>query len=135
MNKSELINAAIEARKQSYAPYSKFNVGAAILLTNGTMVTGANIENSSYGLSMCAERNALYHAHMLGFRKQDFVAMAVVGSTPQPISPCGACRQVMHELMKSNTPIFLSNLEHQIQETNPENLLPFAFESKDLSGK
>ncbi len=132
MEKNKLIEAAIDATKHCHVPYSKFKVGAAILLKNGSVILGANIENSSYGLSMCAERNALYHAHLQGFRKKDFVSMAVIGPTDGPISPCGACRQVMHELMDENTPIYLSNLKKDIKETNPKALLPYAFSSKDL---
>jgi cytidine deaminase len=135
MNKSALIQAALDARKLSHSPYSKFKVGAAILLANGKMVIGANIENSSYGLSMCAERNALYQAHLQGFKKHDILAMAVIGPTPEPISPCGACRQVMQELMNPDTPIILTNLKKKIKETTPEALLPFAFAANDLTKK
>ncbi|MGA0875358.1 MAG: cytidine deaminase [Bacilli bacterium] len=132
MNKTTLIKAAINATKACHVPYSKFKVGAAILMKDGTIIEGANIENSSYGLSMCAERTALYHAHLKGYRKQDMVAMAVIGPTDGPISPCGACRQVMHELMNSKTPIYLSNLKQDIKETTPEALLPYAFTAEDL---
>lgn len=133
MNKLTLIQAAIDATKACHVPYSKFKVGAAILMKDGKIIQGANIENSSYGLSMCAERTALYHAQLNGYRKGDMVAMAVIGPTDGPIAPCGACRQVMHELMDATTPIYLSNLKHEIKETNPEALLPFAFTNKDLT--
>lgn len=132
MKPEQLIQSAIDATKNCHVPYSKFKVGAAILMKDGTVITGANIENSSYGLSMCAERSALYHAHLKGYRKDDIVSMAVIGPTSGPISPCGACRQVMHELMHANTPIMLSNLKKEIKNTTPETLLPFAFSSKDL---
>jgi len=132
MKPEQLIQHAIDATKNCHVPYSKFKVGAAILMKDGTIVTGANIENSSYGLSICAERTALYHAHLNGFRKDDIVSMAVIGPTSDPISPCGACRQVMHELMHANTTIILSNLKKQIKNTTPESLLPYAFSSKDL---
>lgn len=133
MNKNDLVKEAIHATTLSYVPYSKFKVGAAILMNNGQIIRGANIENSSYGLSMCAERNALFHARIQGYKAEDMIAMAVVGSTKEPISPCGACRQVMHELMMKNTPIYLSNLELKIKETTPEILLPYAFTSEDLT--
>jgi cytidine deaminase len=97
------------------------------------MIQGANIENSSYGLSMCAERTALYNTYLQGYRKDDIVAMAVIGPTEGPISPCGACRQVMMELMNADTPIYLSNLTNNTKETSPMGLLPFAFSSKDLT--
>lgn len=132
MKPEQLIQSAIDATKNCHVPYSKFKVGAAILMKDGTVITGANIENSSYGLSMCAERSALYHAHLKGYRKDDIVSMAIIGPTSGPISPCGACRQVMHELMHANTPIMLSNLKKEIKNTTPETLLPYAFSSKDL---
>jgi cytidine deaminase len=128
-----LITQAIDATKHCHVPYSKFKVGAAILTKDGKMIQGANIENSSYGLSMCAERTALYNTYLQGYRKDDIVAMAVIGPTEGPISPCGACRQVMVELMNKNTPIYLSNLTQVVKETSPMGLLPFAFSGKDLT--
>jgi cytidine deaminase len=128
-----LISQAIDATKHCHVPYSKFKVGAAILTTDGKIIQGANIENSSYGLSMCAERTALYNTYLQGYRKDDIVAMAVIGPTEGPISPCGACRQVMMELMNADTPIYLSNLTNNTKETSPMGLLPFAFSSKDLT--
>jgi cytidine deaminase len=133
MTKELLIQKALEASKKSYIPYSKFPVGAVILMNNGTIIEGANIENASYGLSMCAERNALYHAHLQGFSAKDFVAMAVIGPTPRPISPCGACRQVMRELMQSATPIYLGHHGPLVEETTPEKLLPYSFLPTDLT--
>ena len=96
MNK--VIEAATLARENSYAPYSKFRVGAALLLKNGEIIRGCNIENASYGLCNCAERTALFTAYAKGYRKDDIVAMSISGDTEGPISPCGACRQVMSEL-------------------------------------
>jgi cytidine deaminase len=133
MKPDMLISQAIDATKHCHVPYSKFKVGAAILTKDGKIIQGANIENSSYGLSMCAERTALYNTYLQGYRKDDIVAMAVIGPTTGPISPCGACRQVMVELMNESTPIFLSNLKRVTQETSPKGLLPFAFTSKDLT--
>ena len=91
----ELVKSAIEARKLSSSPYSKFKVGAALLCKDGKVFLGANIENSSYPLCMCAERNALYNAMMDGYSKNDFVALAIAADTPEACSPCGACRQVI----------------------------------------
>jgi cytidine deaminase len=133
MKPDQLISQAIDATKNCHVPYSKFKVGAAILTKDGKFIQGANIENSSYGLSMCAERTALYNTYLQGYRKNDIIAMAVIGPTQGPISPCGACRQVMIELMNENTPIYLSNLNSIIKETSPMGLLPFAFSSKDLT--
>jgi cytidine deaminase len=135
MKPEQLISQAIDATKYCYVPYSKFKVGAAILTKDGKVIHGANIENSSYGLSICAERTAIFNAYLQGYQKEDLLAMAVIGPTQGPISPCGACRQVISELMNENTPIYLSNLKHVVQETSPLGLLPFAFSKKDLNTK
>ena len=132
MNKDALINNAIEARKLSYSPYSNFAVGAAVLTKDGRVFLGANIENSSYPLCMCAERNALYHAYMNGYKKEDIEALALAADTDAPCSPCGACRQVIHELMPNNAPILMANLKGDVKETNADELLPFAFSGDDL---
>ena len=132
MNKQELVNLAIEARDLSYSPYSKFAVGAALLCKNGEVFKGANVENSSYPLCMCAERNALYNALMHGYKRDDFVALAIVADTDEPCSPCGACRQVISELFRKDAKIYLSNLKGNLKETNIQELLPFAFSGDDL---
>ena len=132
MTKEELIQKAIEARKLSYSPYSHFAVGAALLCKDGSLYLGANVENSSYPLSMCAERNALYHALMEGKKKEDFEALAIVADSDQPCSPCGACRQVLSELFPDNKPIYLANLNGDQKITHIHELLPFAFDKEDL---
>ena len=88
-----MLEAAIEASKKAYAPYSKFFVGAALLLSDGEIVSGCNVENASYGLTNCAERVAIGAAVAAGVR--EFIAVAVVADTGVPISPCGACRHPM----------------------------------------
>ena len=132
MNREQLIELAVEARSLSYSPYSHFAVGAALLCKDGSVYVGSNVENASYPLSMCAERNALYSAFMDGKRKEDFVAMAVVGDTDSPITPCGACRQVISELFPMNAPIYMANLRGDVKETTIAELLPFAFDGSDL---
>ena len=132
MNNQELVKTALKARELSYSPYSKFKVGAALLCKDGKVFDGANIENSSYPLCMCAERNALYNAMMHGYKKEDFLALAVVADTDEPCSPCGACRQVISELFPRSGAIILANLKGQERETNIEELLPFAFSGEDL---
>jgi len=132
MEKMELIKKAEEARKLSYSPYSNFAVGAALLCKDGSVYIGTNIENSSYPLCMCAERNALYNAKMHGVKKEDMVALALSADTEEPCSPCGACRQVLSELFPKNAPIYMTNLKGAIKETTVEELLPFAFSSEDL---
>ena len=132
MNANELVDKAIAARNLSYSPYSKFAVGAALLCKDGQVFLGANVENSSYPLCMCAERNALYNAMMNGYKKDDFLALAIVADTIEPCSPCGACRQVISELFPKQGEIYLANLKGQMKQTNVVELLPFAFSGDDL---
>ena len=132
MEKQKLIAKAKEARELSYTPYSHFAVGAALLTKDGKVFLGANIENSSYPLCMCAERNALYNAMMDGYKKEDLVALALIADTDEPCSPCGACRQVISELFPEDAPIYMANIKGEVKETNAKELLPFAFSEKDL---
>ena len=132
MKPNELIKKAEEARKLSYSPYSHFAVGAALLCKDGRVFLGANVENSSYPLCMCAERNALYNAMMNGVKKEDMVALALTADTDEPCSPCGACRQVISEIFPKDAPIYMANLKGDVKETTISELLPFAFSSDDL---
>ena len=132
MTRDELIERAKEARKLSYSPYSHFAVGAALLCKDGRVFVGSNVENSSYPLCMCAERNALYMAKMNGVKKEEMVALALSADTDEPCSPCGACRQVISELFPKDAPIYMSNLKGDIQETTIEELLPYVFSADDL---
>jgi cytidine deaminase len=132
MDEMSLIECAKDARERSYSPYSHFAVGAAVLCKDGSVYVGANIENSSYPLCMCAERNAIYNAYMDGKSKDDFIAFAVIGDTEEPISPCGACRQVLSELFPEEAPIYLANLKGDVRETTIAQLLPLAFSGSDL---
>ena len=127
----QLIECAIEARQQSYSPYSNFAVGAALLCEDGTIYKGGNIENASYGLTNCAERTAIFKAISEGHRK--FKALAVVADTEGPCSPCGACRQVMKEF-KIPT-IIMANLMGHMEIVSIEDLLPFSFSDCDVMGK
>ena len=129
---NELILKAKEAREASYSPYSKFKVGAAILMKDGTYILGCNVENSSYGLSICAERNALFQMVARGYKKTDAVAMCIIGQTDTPISPCGACRQVMEELLPKDCKIVLANLKNDVKEMTIEELLPYSFSEDSL---
>jgi cytidine deaminase len=115
------------AREKAYTPYSLFKVGAAIELKDGTIIHGANIENASFGLTSCAERNALFSLISQGYHKEDIVSITVIANDHGPVSPCGACRQVMHELMPRNTKVYLTNTKGQIKETTNDKLLPYAF--------
>lgn len=121
----ELLKKAIEAREGSYSPYSKFKVGAVVVDQNNQYYLGANIENASYGLSNCGERTAIFSAVSKGLKK--IKAIAVVGDTTVPISPCGACRQVISEFADKNTVIILGNLKMEYKIMNIEELLPYGF--------
>lgn len=122
--RAELIRQAIAARRKAYAPYSKFLVGAALLTDSGEIVIGANVENASYGLTMCAERVAIGSAMAAGHRKFQALAIATVG----PASPCGACRQVVAEFAP-DLPILLVDVDQpqQVIETDLGELLPRQF--------
>lgn len=132
MDKIELVKEALKARENSFSPYSKFKVGAALITKDGRIFYGANIENSSFGLTNCAERSCLFNAYSNGIRKDDIVALAIVADTKDPVSPCGACRQVISDLMNRDTPIYLSNLNLDIKETNINELLPYYFDGSEI---
>lgn len=123
----DLLTLARSAREQAYAPYSTFQVGAALLTRDGRRFSGCNVENASYGLCNCAERTALFSAIAAGCRPGDFAALAVVADTDGPVSPCGACRQVMSELCDDAMPVLLSNLHGDTQATSVAALLPGSF--------
>jgi len=127
----ELILAARSNRQNAYVPYSKFKVGAAVLTSGGKIYTGCNVENASYGLCNCAERTAIFKAVSEGER--DLVAIAVVADTAEPVAPCGACRQVMAEF--SIKKIIMCNLHGQQYIATLEELLPYSFGKKHLSGE
>ncbi len=129
---NEIIEKAKEARNASYSPYSNFKVGCAILMKNGDYVLGCNVENSSYGLSICAERNAMFQMVSKGYKKEDAVAICIIGATDTPISPCGACRQVMEELLPKNCRVILTNLKNDVKEMTIEELLPYSFSEDSL---
>lgn len=119
----QLMEAAINARKYAYAPYSDFQVGAAVLTVDGEIFSGCNIENASYGLTTCAERTAIFQAVANG--KQQFSVLAVVADTNRPVIPCGACLQVMVEF---NIPkVILGNLKGDTLELSLNELLPYQF--------
>ncbi|MGN7388535.1 cytidine deaminase [Sporosarcina sp. SAFN-015] len=130
MDKMILIEEAKKAREKAYVPYSNFQVGAALLTADGQVIHGCNIENSGYSMTNCAERTAFFKAISEGI--MDFKALAVTGDTEGPISPCGACRQVIAEFCDSNMPVYLTNLNGVLKETTVGELLPGAFSKEDL---
>jgi cytidine deaminase len=126
----ELVAAAVSAKELAHAPYSKFRVGAALLTKNGRIITGCNIENSSYGLTICAERTAIFKAYSEGIK--DFVAIAVVSDDPEFTPPCGACRQVLVDLA-GNIDFVMANAKNRLKILPLKSLLPLAFTSKNLN--
>src|SRR4051794_7669338 len=130
MDKQELIKQAKTARENAYVPYSKFQVGAALLTQDGEVYGGCNIENSAYSMANCAERTAFFKAISEG--RKDFKALAVIADTPGPVSPCGACRQVISEFCDGDMPVYLTNLNGDLMETTVRELLPGAFKSEDM---
>ena len=127
MTAEELIGLAREARQRAYAPYSRFAVGAALLGRSGRVYAACNVENVSYGLSICAERAAVFKAVSEG--EQEFEALAVVTSAGG--SPCGACRQVLAEF-NYNMTVYVADTEGQYRTFTVEELLPEAFMPEDL---
>jgi cytidine deaminase len=132
MTKEELVVIARQARERAYAPYSNFKVGAALETRDGRVFPGCNVENASYGLTNCAERTAFQSAVAAGCHPRDFLRIAIVGPTEGPVSPCGACRQVMLELGGPTLEVILANLGDAIEETTAAGLLPGAFSANDL---
>lgn len=135
-NPAALAKAAMEARKNAYAPYSGFAVGAALQADDGSIYTGCNVENAAYGLSNCAERSALFNAVSAGARH--FAAIAVAGgptgsSGPLPLcSPCGSCRQALYEFGGPSLPVVLVHGQQDYQLHTLGELLPLAFGPENL---
>jgi len=125
----QLVKEAKKARQKAYAPYSRFKVGAALLLDDGSIIRGCNVENASYGLCICAERVAISTAVLQGL--MGFVAMAVVTDVPKPASPCGACRQFMSEFSPS-LPLILANENGDQIQTNLAEIFPHQFSKEQL---
>lgn len=125
-----LIKEATDMLDKAYVPYSKFPVGAALSTKDGQVFTGCNIENASYPLTNCAERTAMFKAVSEGQRSFDY--LVVTGNTEGPISPCGACRQVLVEFCEPDMPVLLTNKKGKVKETTVSELLPGAFQSGDM---
>ncbi len=125
---ASLIEKAREARMRAYAPYSNYSVGAALLTTDGKVFTGCNVENAVYPLGLCAERVAIFKAVSEGHR--DFLAIAIV--TKNGGSPCGSCRQVMHEFAPEMR-VIIADETGRVRETTVAELLPDSFGASDLS--
>ncbi len=126
-----LIKAAQAALKNAYVKYSNFKVGAAIRLKDGSIIQGVNVENASYGLTNCAERTALFTAYAAGYTKEDITEIVITTEQDHLISPCGACRQVMSELMHKDVPVHMV-YGNNIKTVLNKELLPWAFSEDDL---
>jgi cytidine deaminase len=125
----DLVRAAQAAHARAYAPYSRFQVGAAALSASGRVFPGCNIENAAYPATVCAERVALFSAYAAG--EHAITTLAIVTDTPDPASPCGTCRQVIRELAPDCT-VVLANMRGDVYITTPDALLPGAFTSQEL---
>jgi cytidine deaminase len=125
----ELIAAAADVRERAYAPFSNFKVGAAVETENGDIYTGCNVESASYGLTVCAERVAIWKGISRGVT--EFGRIAVVVDTEELTPPCGICRQIIWEFC-GDVPVILSNLHGKTETIRMSELLPRAFDSKFL---
>jgi cytidine deaminase len=132
VNENRLLHQALHARERAYAPYSEFRVGAALLGSSGTVYTGCNIENSSFGLTMCAERVAIYKAVSEGERT--FEALCVVADSGKLTPPCGACRQIIWEFC-GDIPVTLANPAGESRRVRMRDLLPLPFDGQFLAGQ
>lgn len=132
VSNAELVALARQARERAHAPFSKFKVGAALESADGRIFQGCNVENSSYGLSICAERVALFKAISEGVR--EFSRIAVIADTPagMPVRPCGACRQVISDLMGGEAEVVMSNLRGETETQQVKELLPSPFDRSFL---
>lgn len=129
MATTELINLAIEISKKAYVPYSRFPIGAVLVAKNGQIFTGVNIENASFGLTNCGERTAIFKAVSEGVT--DFKELIVYGETKHPISPCGACRQVMAEFFSKDLKVTLVAKDRSTVVMTVKELLPYSFTGLD----
>ena len=130
MNTGNLIKEAILARENAYCPYSDFKVGAAALFEDGKIYTGCNIENASYGATMCAERTAIFSGVSKGNKK--LKALALIGDINGYTYPCGMCRQVISEFVQDDIMIYIVKNEKDYLEKTFSELMPGAFTKKDL---
>lgn len=120
-----LLEKAKQAKENSYAPYSNFHVGAAVVGENDKIYYGSNVENSSYGLTICAERNAIFK--MVNDGGREISAILVIGDTEEFLPPCGACRQVISEFSTERTIVYMCNKHGKYKKTTVEELIPFKF--------
>jgi cytidine deaminase len=126
-----VVQAAREVRERAFAPYSGFKVGAALETTGGDIVIGCNVENATYGLTICAERSAIFRAIADGRKPREFTRVVVVADTAEPTPPCGACRQLLWEFC-GDIEVVLANLERITARYRMKDLLPVPFDDHFL---
>ncbi|CAM4283731.1 cytidine deaminase [Erysipelothrix inopinata] len=132
--KETLLEKAFEAMNNAYVPYSNYRVGSCVLTHDGQYFIGANVENASYGATNCGERSAIFACYSHGYRQKDIAGIAIVTDGQLLAGPCGICRQVLSELLESDTPIYLSNKKEEMTTTIAE-LMPLSFGMKDLEDR
>lgn len=133
MDIKQLIDYAKKGSNNSYSPYSLFKVGASLVTKDNKFYKGCNIENASYGLTNCAERTCLFTAYADGVNKEDIIAFCVYSPKNDFVYPCGACRQVMIELLPSDCKVIIACQNDKYQEIMVKDLLPFLFSKEDLN--
>ena len=131
MTEKQLCDMAVAMLERAYVPYSHFAVGAALLTGSGKVYQGSNIENSSFGATNCAERTAIFSWVNAG-RPGKIKCLLIIGNTDRPISPCGACRQVMSEFMAPETEVILTDSQGDYERFTVEQLIPYHFTEKDI---
>lgn len=129
-----IINEAINNLENSYSPYSKFQVSAILELKDGNLIRGVNVENASYGGTICAERSAIVSAISQGYNARDFKSFTIVSKNIEPISPCGICRQFFAEFFPKNFNITLASIDGKYINMSVEELLPYGFYPSSLNG-
>ena len=133
MDYKKLLDIAKNASLNTYSPYSNFPVGAALITKDNKVYKGCNIENASFGLTNCAERTCLFTAYTDGIKKEDILALAIYSPLNHFVSPCGACRQVMVELLLPECEVVLGYADNSnIKVVTVKDLMPFSFSSEDL---
>ena len=132
MNIEKKYELVLEAYNNAYAKYSNFQVGAVVITKDGKYFLGSNIENASFGLTNCAERSALFSLISQGYNPKDVVEIIIIADTKKPVSPCGACRQVMTELLNPECIVTMFNLNQDVLSVKVNDLIPFAFDEGDL---
>lgn len=135
MNFEKKYELVLEAYNNAYAKYSNFQVGAVVITKDGKYFLGSNIENASFGLTNCAERSALFSAYSNGVKKDDIEELVLIGKSNDYLYPCGACRQVISELMNKDAKITLFRLDKNFKEIKVNDLMPFIFDESELNAK